>query len=62
MKPKFHLILALFVTVMAQQPITASLRLVQYDPFVFKLSFSEEVSQPAFQLLLNSLYQLNYTF
>ena len=35
MKPKKLIIILLFVTVMAQQPITASLRLVQYEPFVF---------------------------
>ncbi len=62
MKPEFLLFLLHFVTILAQQPITADLKLVQYDPHVFQLTFSEEVTQPAFQLLLNSLYELNYTF
>jgi hypothetical protein len=56
MKPKFLLLLLSFVTILAQEPITATLRLVQYNPHVFHLNFSEEVLQPAFQLLLNSLY------
>lgn len=56
------LIFLLILSASQTQSITASLMLVQYEPFVFKLNFSEALPQPAFQLLLNNLYPLDYTF
>lgn len=58
----FILFLFLIFSLTSSQLITASLTLVQYEPFVFQLTFSESVSKPDFQLLLDNLYQLNYTF
>lgn len=58
----FVLFLFLLIAQTSSQLITASLTLIQYEPFVFQLSFSEPVSKPDFQLLLDNLYQLNYTF
>lgn len=62
MKNAFLLFLLIVIGTVQSQPITAILTVVQYDPFVFQLKFSEAVTQPAFQLLLNNLYPLNYTF
>lgn len=61
MKQLLLFLLIAIGTVHCQQ-ITATLTVVQYNPFVFRLHFSEAVTQPAFQLLLNNLYPLNYTF
>lgn len=44
------------------QTVTAKLELVQYDPRVFRLTFSESVDQPEFQLLLNNIYDIPHRF
>ena len=42
--------------------VTADLTLVQYDPLVFQLNFSEPVQNTSFQLLFNNIYNIPYVF
>ena len=42
--------------------ITAELILVEYEPLVFELRFSENVYRTSFQLLYNNLYNITYTY
>jgi hypothetical protein len=42
--------------------ITADLMLVEYEPLVFELRFSENVSKASFQLLYNNLHNITYAY
>lgn len=42
--------------------ISANLTLVEYEPLIFELQFSESVPKASFQLLYNNLYNITYTY
>ena len=42
--------------------ISADLTLVEYDPLIFELQFSEKVPKTSFQLLYNNIYNITYTY
>jgi hypothetical protein len=55
------LLLCLVIFQISSSSISASLNIVQYEPVVFQLTFSESLSFPSFQLILNNAYLLSYT-
>ncbi len=42
--------------------ITADLTLMEYEPLIFELNFSESVPKTSFQLLYNNLHNITYTY
>jgi len=42
--------------------INADLILVEYEPLIFELRFSENVSRTNFQLLYNNLHNITYVY
>ena len=59
MEIKICLVAICIVTVAS---VSASFKLVEYDPLVFQLQFSEAVLRPNFQVLFNNMYNIPYTF
>lgn len=43
-------------------PLTAELKLQQYEPLILQLTFSAPVERPTFQLLYNNIYDIPYSF
>jgi hypothetical protein len=59
----FKVIIGLLTLIhVIQCSISADLILMQYEPLVFKLNFSQPVSTPAFQLMLNNINEMEYYF
>jgi hypothetical protein len=54
--------LLLLLNTLPAQPVSADLQVIQFDPLIFLLTFSEPVDLPPFQLLLNGFNILNITF
>ena len=55
------LLFLFLLPLMLSGSISASLKIMQYEPLQFSLIFSENVSLPSFQLILNNVQVLNYT-
>lgn len=56
------MLMLLGLVVPALSTISAQLVSVQYEPLIFKLSFSQAVQRPRFQIMLNNVNEVSYQF